>query len=145
MPHQRIEAVRLLINEFRRTRKVRTKPYSETIKEQIVGLLDIDTVPRLAKQLGISNVLIYQWRRELSATKSKIPADRFKLILQNNIAELVESLGYRAMSAEGAECILAWRSSKFIYQTLSCKKMSLLLKNYRLGGRGAFSAGLLRA
>jgi transposase-like protein len=77
MPHQRIEAVRLLINDFRRSRKSRTKPYSETIKEQVVGLLDIDTVPRLAKQLGISNVLIYQWRRELSATKSKIPAEPF--------------------------------------------------------------------
>jgi transposase-like protein len=89
MPHQRIEAVRLLINEFRRTRKVRTKPYSQTIKEQVVGLLDIDTVPRLAKKLGIANVLIYQWRRELSATQSKIPADPFIEIPID--AELVRS------------------------------------------------------
>lgn len=77
MPHQRIEAARLLINEFRRTRKARTKPYPETIRQQVIGLLDIDTVPRLARKLGISNVLIYQWKRDYLAAQNNATVDPF--------------------------------------------------------------------
>jgi alpha-amylase len=61
-----------------------------------------------------------------------------ELILQNRISEMIEELGYKAMIAEGADRILGWRSPNFIYQAEPCKKMALLLKNYRLSDDIAF-------
>jgi len=61
-----------------------------------------------------------------------------ELIFQNQISEVIEELGYKAMIAEGADRILGWRSPNFIYQSAPCRKMALLLKNYRLSDDIAF-------
>lgn len=134
MPHQRIEAVRLLINEFRRTRKVRTEPYSQTIKEQVVGLLDIDTVPRLAKQLGIANVLIYQWRRELSATQSKVATDPFIEIPFET--ELIRSSNFSRSTERSVIEISRQDRSAILRIECAAESMTLVLREF-LGGVSA--------
>ena len=61
-----------------------------------------------------------------------------ELIYNNQLAELIESIGFDAILAEGADHILGHRSSNFVYSPTNCKKLKLLLKNYRLSDDIAF-------
>lgn len=61
-----------------------------------------------------------------------------ELIYNNAIAKCAEELGYSTILAEGADKILGWRSSNFVYQSQGCDKMRLLLRNYRLTDDIAF-------
>jgi alpha-amylase len=61
-----------------------------------------------------------------------------ELIFQDRIATIIEELGYRGMIAEGADRILGWRSPNYLYQPAPCRRMALLLKNYRLSDDIAF-------
>jgi alpha-amylase len=49
----------------------------------------------------------------------------------NNIAKLIESLGYKGIITEGHESILGWRSPNYLYNPNGCK-ISALLRNYKL-------------
>ncbi|MBI2144650.1 alpha-amylase [Candidatus Woesearchaeota archaeon] len=61
-----------------------------------------------------------------------------ELIYSNDLARTAEQLGYEGILAEGADKILGWRSPNFIYKPAGTKKISLLLKNYRLSDDIAF-------
>jgi alpha-amylase len=61
-----------------------------------------------------------------------------ELIFQDRIATIIEEMGYRGMIAEGADRILGWRSPNYLYQPAPCRRMALLLKNYRLSDDIAF-------
>ena len=70
-----------------------------------------------------------------------------ELIYNNDLAELVESLGrdpalreprFDAIITEGADHILGSRSPDFIYRPKGCDKLKLLLKNYSLSDDIAF-------
>ncbi len=61
-----------------------------------------------------------------------------ELIYRDDIARLIEELGFRGIVAEGADRILGWRSPNFQYQPASCHKLGLLLKNYQLSDDIAF-------
>ena len=61
-----------------------------------------------------------------------------ELIYNDDIAKFVEKLGYETILTEGADKILDWRSPNFIYRPDNCKKLKLLLKNYRLSDDIAF-------
>lgn len=61
-----------------------------------------------------------------------------ELIYSNHVAQLVASLGYDTILAEGAEKILDWRSPNFLYHTAGTNKINLLLKNYQLSDDIAF-------
>jgi alpha-amylase len=50
----------------------------------------------------------------------------------------VEELGYRVILAEGTEKILGQQSPNQIYRPAGCKKLKLLLRNYRLSDDVAF-------
>ncbi len=50
----------------------------------------------------------------------------------NSIAKLIEKLGYRGIITEGHESILGWRSPNYLYYPNGCKKISALLRNYKL-------------
>lgn len=54
-----------------------------------------------------------------------------ELLFNNEMAKVVEEMGYNAILAEGAAHILGWRSPNFVYQAQSCK-IKLLLRNYCL-------------
>ncbi|MBI4141572.1 polysaccharide deacetylase family protein [Candidatus Woesearchaeota archaeon] len=64
-----------------------------------------------------------------------------ELVYNNEIASTVETLGYKAILAEGADHILGWRSPNFVYKPRHSKRMKLLLKNYRLSDDIAFRFG----
>jgi alpha-amylase len=62
-----------------------------------------------------------------------------ELIYNNDLAELVESMGFfNAIITEGADHILGSRSPDFIYRPRGCDKLRLLLKNYSLSDDIAF-------
>jgi alpha-amylase len=61
-----------------------------------------------------------------------------ELIYNNELARVVESLGYKTILAEGADKILDGRSPNYVYQPKGCNKLKLLLRNYRLADDVAF-------
>jgi len=61
-----------------------------------------------------------------------------ELIYNNELAKFIEDLGYKGIIAEGADHILGWRSPNFLYTPTTCKKIKLMLKNYKLSDDIAF-------
>src|SRR3989304_5360497 len=61
-----------------------------------------------------------------------------ELIYSNELAKVIEGMGYKAILAEGADKILGWRSPNFVYRPAGCARINLLLKNYRLSDDIAF-------
>ena len=61
-----------------------------------------------------------------------------ELIFNNEIANYIQGLGYKAILAEGADHVLGWRSPNFTYTASTAPKIKLLLKNYRLSDDIAF-------
>ncbi len=61
-----------------------------------------------------------------------------ELIYSNEIAKVVEELGYKGVLAEGADHVLGWRSPNFLYHPQGTNKIKLLLKNYKLSDDIAF-------
>lgn len=61
-----------------------------------------------------------------------------ELIFSDRIAEQVEAMGFQGILAEGVDRILDWRSPNFLYQPYPCRRLNLLLKNYRLSDDLAF-------
>lgn len=61
-----------------------------------------------------------------------------ELIYNNELAKVVESLGYKTILAEGADKILGWRSPNYVYQPKGCEQLKLLLRNYSLTDDIAF-------
>ncbi len=61
-----------------------------------------------------------------------------ELIYNNELAMFIEKMGYKAILAEGADHILGWRSPNFVYQPVTCDRIRLLLKNYKLSDDIAF-------
>ncbi len=61
-----------------------------------------------------------------------------ELIYNNDIAQMAEDMGYQAILTEGADQVINWRSPNFAYQPGNCRRIRLLLKNYRLSDDIAF-------
>lgn len=61
-----------------------------------------------------------------------------ELIYNDYIASIIESLGYKGILAEGADKILGWQSSNYIYKAHGTQNLKLLLKNYKLSDDVAF-------
>jgi alpha-amylase len=61
-----------------------------------------------------------------------------ELVYNNDLARTVEKMRYKAILAEGADPVLGWRSPNHVYQPSGCKKIKLLLKNYRFSDDIAF-------
>ena len=53
-------------------------------------------------------------------------------MFSNDIAYLVERLGYKGVLAEGLDHILGWRSPNYLYGVKGCQGIKALLRNYRL-------------
>ena len=69
----------------------------------------------------------------------KPPAFRnTELIYSDDIAKMVEDLGFKTMLAEGAKHILGWKSPNFVYTDANDNKLRLLLRNYKLADDIAF-------
>jgi len=61
-----------------------------------------------------------------------------ELSYNNDLAKWAENQGYLGIMAEGWEPVLGWRSPNFIYSPKGCKKIKVLLKNYKLSDDIAF-------
>ena len=61
-----------------------------------------------------------------------------ELVYNNQVANVVEDMGYSGILAEGADRVLGWRSPNYLYQPKGTKKIKLLLKNYKLSDDIAF-------
>ncbi|MHC4561263.1 MAG: glycoside hydrolase family 57 protein [Planctomycetota bacterium] len=61
-----------------------------------------------------------------------------ELTYNNDVARVVEDMGFRAILAEGADHILGYRSPNFLYRPPHCVNLRMLLKNYRLSDDIAF-------
>lgn len=61
-----------------------------------------------------------------------------ELIYNNDLAKVIEDLGYKTILAEGADKILGRRSPNYLYQPKDCRELKLLLRNYRLTDDIAF-------
>ena len=64
-----------------------------------------------------------------------------ELTYNNDVAKVVEDMGFDAILTEGADHILGYRSPNFIYNPPNCAKLRMLLKNYRLSDDIAFRFG----
>ncbi|MCE5185226.1 MAG: glycoside hydrolase family 57 protein [Planctomycetaceae bacterium] len=65
-----------------------------------------------------------------------------ELIYNNTLAESIEKLGsFDGIITEGADHILGYRSSNFVYRPVGCSRLKLLLKNYALSDDIAFRFG----
>jgi len=64
-----------------------------------------------------------------------------ELIFNNELAHVIEEMGYKAILAEGADHILGWRSPNYVYKAKTTKSLRLLLKNYKLSDDIAFRFG----
>ncbi len=61
-----------------------------------------------------------------------------ELTYNNDVAQAVEEMGFDAILTEGADYILGYRSPNFIYKPPNCRRLKMLLKNYRLSDDMAF-------
>lgn len=61
-----------------------------------------------------------------------------ELAYNNELAALVEKMGYKGILAEGWDYYLEGRSPNFLYRPHGTEKIKLLLKNYRLSDDVAF-------
>jgi len=55
-----------------------------------------------------------------------------ELLYNNTIAEIVENLGYTGIFMEGVQRILGEKSPNYLYTPKGCKKIRVLLRNYKL-------------
>ena len=53
-------------------------------------------------------------------------------LFSNEIARLVEELGYKGIISEGHEGLLGWRSPNYLYSVKGCHEIKALLRNYKL-------------
>ena len=103
---------------------------SETYAHSLAALYDAD---EFRAQVALHDELI---KRHFGVTPRVFR--NTELIYRNDIARMVEDMGYEAILTEGADHILGWRSPNYMYQPSSCTKLKLLLKNYRLSDDIAF-------
>ncbi len=61
-----------------------------------------------------------------------------ELIYSDQIGEMVASMGFHTMLAEGARHILGWKSPNYVYANALDQKLRLLLRNYKLSDDIAF-------
>jgi alpha-amylase len=124
--------------------------YRIDVLDSFKQLADTGCVEFLNETYYHSLAFIYspkEFKRQVTLHRNKIKtlfgqtADTFRhteFIYNNDLAALVEKMGYKAILTEGADNILNWRSSDFVYQPAGCKKLKLLLRNYRLSDDIAF-------
>jgi alpha-amylase len=61
-----------------------------------------------------------------------------ELTYNNDVAQVVDDMGFDAILTEGADFVLGYRSPNFIYNPPNCAHLRMLLKNYRLSDDIAF-------
>ncbi len=73
-------------------------------------------------------------RETIQGTLGCTPAvfENTELLYNNEIAKIIENLGYKGIYTEGVEKILSTNSPNYLYTPHGCQKLRLLLRNYKL-------------
>jgi len=124
--------------------------YRPDVLESFQRLADTGVVEFLSETYYHSLAFIFsprEFKEQVTLHKKKIRGlfgqspttfRNTELIYNNELAKLIEEMGYKAILTEGADKILGWRSPNFVYRPAGCSKIKLLLKNYRLSDDIAF-------
>jgi alpha-amylase len=59
-------------------------------------------------------------------------------LFSNDIGRMAEAMGYKGVVSEGIERVLGWRSQNYLYSVKGCKRIKLLMRNYRLSDDVAY-------
>jgi len=78
-----------------------------------------------------------QFMSELFGQRPKVFRNT-ELTYNNDVAKVIDDMGFDAILSEGADHILGYRSPNFIYSPPNCGNLKMLLKNYRLSDDVAF-------
>jgi alpha-amylase len=78
--------------------------------------------------------------KQLFGVKPKVFRNT-ELSYRNDLAKWCEDNGYAGIMAEGWDKYLGWRSPNYLYRPPGCKKIKVLLKNYKLSDDIAFRFG----
>lgn len=54
------------------------------------------------------------------------------LIYNDDIAQIIQSMGFKGVLTEGAKHILGWKSPHYVYQSAAAPKLKMLLRDYSL-------------
>jgi alpha-amylase len=83
---------------------------------------------------------VLQHRRKIASLFGQTPTTfrNTELIYNNDLARMIEKMGFRAILAEGAEQILHGQPPDCVYRPAGCRTLKLLLRNYRLSDDIAF-------
>ena len=96
--------------------------------------------------------LAFLYNRDEFIAQTKMHSERMKdlfdadvkvfrnteLTYNNDVAQVVEGMGFDAILTEGADHVMGYRSPNFIYNPPNCSHLKMLLKNYRLSDDIAF-------
>jgi len=55
-----------------------------------------------------------------------------ELIYSNDVARVIEHMGCTGVLTEGADHLIGWRTPNFVYRPVTCTKLKVLARNYRL-------------
>ncbi len=61
-----------------------------------------------------------------------------ELICSNRVAQIAESMGFKAIMAEGADHLIGWRSPHRVYRPEDCDEIKVLLRSYKFSDDIAF-------
>ena len=120
------------------------------VLESFQALAETGCVEFIAETYYHSLVFLYNREEFIAQTRRhhRLIADLFaqepkvfrntELTYNNDVARVVEKLGYETVLTEGADHILGYRSPNFLYHPPNCEGLHILLKNYRLSDDIAF-------
>jgi alpha-amylase len=97
---------------------------AETYSHSLSSLIDIE---EFEAQVKAHDELIY----EKFGKHPKVLRNT-ELIYFDDLAPVIQSMGYKGVITEGAKHILGWKSPNYVYHAASCPKLKMLLKNDRL-------------
>ena len=103
---------------------------SETYAHSLSFLFDME---EFKEQIDVHDALV---KKHFGLTPTAFR--NTELIYNNDIAQAAEEKGFKAILTEGADHVINWRSPNFVYQPGNCRRIRLLLKNYRLSDDIAF-------
>lgn len=118
--------------------------YAPEVIDSFQGLAATGCVEFLSETYDHSLAFLYsrsEFERQVKSHAAKIQKlfkqepkvfRNTELIYNNDLASVIENMGYTGILAEGADHVLGWRSPNFVYQPSNCLRLKLLLKNYQL-------------
>jgi alpha-amylase len=129
------------------------RQWSPDVLESFVDLAQTGSVEFIAETAYHSLAFLYDREEFTRQTQQhcKLMEDLFgqsprvfrntELTYNNDVASVVEQMGFDAILTEGADHVLGYRSPNFVYHPPHCQSLKMLMKNYRLSDDMAFRFG----